>query len=174
MNAGKGGLVTIGVTNIVNPQKFYDSKTDSRYPDRTVHFAAYNYEQLRKIMKTRAQKAFRSNALEEGVISKIAAKVVQESGDARYAIDTLRVAGEIAINNEVEMVRKTHVDEALERIERDKVLEAVEKLNRGSASCTASFSTRLRLRKPGKSSISIRRSATSRTSRLSPRDGSAN
>jgi cell division control protein 6 len=48
-----------------------------------------------------------------------------EHGDARRALDLLRVAGELAERGEEEKIEKEHVDMAQDKIERDRVVETV-------------------------------------------------
>jgi cell division control protein 6 len=63
--------------------------------------------------------------LEPGVIEKCAALAAQEHGDARRALDLLRVAGELAERSCDEKVSLKHVDIAQEKIDMDRVLETV-------------------------------------------------
>lgn len=133
MNAGSGGLTVIGITNNVNVEELLSSKNVSRgYTKNTIHFSAYNAPQLKKILNARAEKAFKDQALDDGIISKISAYVAQEDGDARSAIQTLRMAGQLALEQERETVPRRFVDKARNQIEKDKVIEAVEKLPKQS------------------------------------------
>jgi cell division control protein 6 len=63
--------------------------------------------------------------LEPGVIEKCAALAAQEHGDARRALDLLRVAGELAERNFEEKIKMEHVDVAQEKIDLDRVIEIV-------------------------------------------------
>ena len=81
------------------------------------------YYLLQDILEQRAKKAFKQGSLSQGVISKCAAYAAREHGDARRAIDLLRVAGEIADRNNLSKVELEHIDEAEKRIERDRILE---------------------------------------------------
>lgn len=128
MNNSDGSLLIIGVTNNANITTQLDPKNRSRYADDAIQFSPYNANQLRQILTVRAEKAFKSHALEEGVVGKIAAQVAQGQGDARKAIRILRKAGKIAENNEFEKVRKKHVDEAKVRVERESVLQTAKNL----------------------------------------------
>jgi cell division control protein 6 len=78
---------------------------------------------LQDILRTRSSLAFAPNSLEPGVIEKCAALAAQEHGDARRALDLLRVAGELAERNCEEKVLIKHVDMAQEKIDIDRVLE---------------------------------------------------
>jgi cell division control protein 6 len=51
-----------------------------------------------------------------------------EHGDARRAVDLLRVAGELAERENAESIEDFHIREASKSIERDRVLEAIQSL----------------------------------------------
>ena len=63
--------------------------------------------------------------LNSGVIEKCAAYAAREHGDARRALELLRVAGEIAERKGQEAVMINNIDEAEEKIERDRILDIV-------------------------------------------------
>lgn len=88
-------------------------------------FSPYNALQLQDILRSRAELAFLPNVLEPGVIEKCAALAAQEHGDARKALDLLRVAGELAERNAEVKVTVNHVDTAQEKIDLDRVIETV-------------------------------------------------
>ena len=69
--------------------------------------------------------AFKKGVLNLGVIQKCAAYAARESGDVRRAIDLLRVAGELAERNNSKNISAIHIDEAKNKIERDKILDIV-------------------------------------------------
>ena len=70
--------------------------------------------------------AFKEGIVEDGVIAKCAAFAAREHGDARRALDLLRVAGELAERDGSKRILLKHIDEANEKIERDKILDVVE------------------------------------------------
>ena len=70
--------------------------------------------------------AFKEGIVEDGVVAKCAAFAAREHGDARRALDLLRVAGELAERKGSKKVLLVHIDEANEKIERDKILDIVE------------------------------------------------
>jgi cell division control protein 6 len=63
--------------------------------------------------------------LESGVIEKCAAYSAKEHGDARRALDLLRVAGEVAERKCSKSVKIEHIDEAEKKIENDMVLDII-------------------------------------------------
>jgi len=115
----------IGITNNLGFVESLDPRVKSSLSEEELIFPPYNALQLQDILKTRASLAFFSNTLEPGVVEKCAALAAQEHGDARRALDLLRVAGELAERNFEEKVTIKHVDLAQEKIDMDRVLETV-------------------------------------------------
>ncbi|MEM5778002.1 MAG: ORC1-type DNA replication protein [Candidatus Aenigmatarchaeota archaeon] len=115
----------IGITNNLSFIESLDPRVKSSLSEEELIFPPYNALQLQDILRTRANLAFAPDALEPGVIEKCAALAAQEHGDARRALDLLRVAGEIAERNCEEKVTISHVDAAQEKIDMDRVLEIV-------------------------------------------------
>jgi cell division control protein 6 len=88
-------------------------------------FAPYNALQIQDILRKRAEKAFKQDSLEKGIIEKCAAYAAREHGDARRALELLRVAGELAERKGLSKVRIDHLDEAEEKIEKERILEII-------------------------------------------------
>ncbi|MFQ5476911.1 MAG: Cdc6/Cdc18 family protein, partial [Nitrosopumilus sp.] len=80
-------------------------------------FTNYDVEQIKKILKERINEAFVDNSVEDAALNLCAASAAKEHGDARRAIDLLRVAGEIAERQQSEKVTKNHVEEASQKID---------------------------------------------------------
>ncbi|MCL7413100.1 MAG: cell division control protein Cdc6, partial [ANME-2 cluster archaeon] len=72
--------------------------------------------------------AFKQNALDETVTRLCAAFAAQEHGDARRALDLLRVSGEIAERSKSAIVEEKHVRSAQDKIEVDRIVEVVRTL----------------------------------------------
>ena len=85
----------------------------------------YNAEQLIDILRIRAELGFRSGALDDVVIPLCAALSAQEHGDARRAIDILRIAGEIAEGNGANKIEEMDVRKAFVKVENDMVLSLI-------------------------------------------------
>ncbi|MFB6147822.1 MAG: cell division control protein Cdc6, partial [Candidatus Nanohaloarchaea archaeon] len=75
---------------------------------------------LKKILQKRSPEAFQEGALEEGVISKAAAHIAQNDGDAREALRTIRKAGNLASTEGKETVSTEDVERARELLEANK------------------------------------------------------
>lgn len=115
----------IGITNSVDLVESMDPRVKSSLSEVEVVFPPYNAEQLRDILEARAREAFREGVLEAEVIPLCAALAARDHGDARRALDLLRVAGEIAERRGDSRVTRDHVMMAREEIERDRVADAV-------------------------------------------------
>jgi len=115
----------LGISNDLNFTDYMDSRVKSSLSEEEIIFPPYNAIELRKILKERTDKAFAEDLLADGVISKCSALAAQEHGDARRALDLLRVAGELSERSEADTIEKEHVDRAQSKIERDRVVETV-------------------------------------------------
>ena len=118
----------IGITNSVRLVDSLDPRVRSSLGEQTLVFSPYNAEQLKDILSQRAAMAFNEGALEEGVIPLCAALAAREHGDARRALDLLRVAAEIAEREGAPKVTEEHVMRARAEIERDKVSDVIRTL----------------------------------------------
>lgn len=118
----------ISIIGISNNSRFIDtidSRVKSSLSEESVLFPPYNALQLQDILRQRAKNAFKQNVLGQGVIEKCAAYSAKEHGDARRALDLLRVAGEVAERKCLKYVKIEHIDEAEKKIEHDMVLDII-------------------------------------------------
>lgn len=116
----------IGISNRLTFMDSLDSRVRSSLAEEEIVFSPYNALQLQDILRERAQNAFKEGVLNEGVIAKCAAYAAREHGDARRALDLLRVAGEIAERENSKNVALEHIDAANNKIEKDKMLSIIE------------------------------------------------
>jgi len=122
----KGQITIVGISNDVQFLDNIDPRVRSSLGEEEIIFPPYNAPQLQDILKKRSDLAFNENVLQEGVLAKCAAYAAREHGDARRALDLLRIAGEIAERNSEDKVTEKHIDEAREKIDKDKILEMIE------------------------------------------------
>ena len=115
----------IGISNDLSFKDFLDPRVLSSLSEEELVFPPYNAPQLCDILQQRAESAFVQNALDEGVIPLCAALAAQEHGDARRALDLLRVSGELADRADVERVTEVHVKMAQAKIENDSMIECI-------------------------------------------------
>jgi archaeal cell division control protein 6 len=119
----------IGIVGISNDLNFLDSldpRVRSSLGEEELIFPPYNALQLQEILGKRADAAFKKEVLEEGVIAKCAAYAAREHGDARRALDLLRISGELAERENKNRVSLAHVDMANEKVDRDKILDYIQ------------------------------------------------
>lgn len=120
--AGKIDSCKVGILAISNKISFKDSLDErvlSSLQEREFIFPPYDANQLREIMRHR-QDAFREGVLTDDVIPLAAAFAAQEHGDARKALDILRNAGELAKDDDSDVVREEHVRNAREKADIDR------------------------------------------------------
>ena len=116
----KGYLMCIvAISNNVMSDYEIDDRVRSRIGTSEVFFEPYTRQAVLAILKDRAAKAF-SQPVDSEILQYCADQSSQEHGDARRAIDLLRVAAEIA-GKRGEKISKMHVDTALARLQRDRV-----------------------------------------------------
>ncbi len=115
----------IGISNDLLFTDELDPRIKSSLSEEEIVFPPYNAVQLQDILRDRATVAFKENVIGEGVIEKCAAYAAREHGDARRALELLRVAGEIAERKASKKVEIHHIDEAEEKIERDRLVDMV-------------------------------------------------
>ena len=115
----------IGVSNDLMFTDHIDPRIKSSLSEEEIVFPPYNAIQLQKILKQRAKLAFHDNVVESGVIEKCAAYAAREHGDARRALELLRVSGELAERKGGVKISVQFIDQAEEKIERDRVVDIV-------------------------------------------------
>ena len=121
----KAKILIIGITNDLNFVENLDPRVRSSLGEVEMVFPPYDAEQLYTILKQRADIAFQPGAIDDGVLSYCAAIAAQEHGDARRALDLLRVAGEIAEMTGSQRVDIEHVKRAMKEIEEGKIYHSV-------------------------------------------------
>lgn len=115
----------IGISNDLMFTEYLDPRIKSSLSEEELIFPPYNAPQIQDILNSRSKKAFRENVIEDGVIEKCAAYAAREHGDARRALELLRVAGEIAERSGANKLKIKYLDEAEEKIEKDKIVDVV-------------------------------------------------
>jgi cell division control protein 6 len=118
-------LTLIGISNNLSFIESLDSRVRSSLSEEEIVFPPYNATQLRDILSVRAAQAFATRALSPGVIAKCAALAAQEHGDARKALDLLRVSGEMAEREGKPAVSERHVDAAQKKLDTDRFMETM-------------------------------------------------
>jgi cell division control protein 6 len=121
----KSQICIVGISNNLTFLDELDPRVRSSLSEEEILFHPYNALQIQDILNQRAKMAFKEGVLQEGVISKCAAFAAKEHGDARRALDLLRVAGELAERDGSKKIFLKYIDEANEKIEKDKILDII-------------------------------------------------
>ncbi len=121
----KTQISIVGISNNLTFLDEIDPRVRSSLSEEEVVFPPYNAVQLQDILKKRADQSFKPGVIDDGVISKCAAFAAREHGDARRALDLLRVAGEIAERSGSNKILLKHIDLANSKIEKDKILDII-------------------------------------------------
>ncbi|MCQ2056117.1 MAG: orc1/cdc6 family replication initiation protein [archaeon] len=118
----------IGVSNNLKFLELLKPKTKSSLGGESMVFHPYSRKQLEDILNERAKGIFEENALESSVIPLCAAYASRNDGDARVAIDLLRISADIAERNGDSSISEAHVKSARNSMEMDIINEAVKSL----------------------------------------------
>lgn len=136
-------LSVVAISNDTKMMESVGSRALSSFTPEDVHFDDYDANQLQSILRRRKD-AFYDDVLEDDVIPLAAAFAAQTHGDARKAIDLMRVAGELAEREGDRSVREEHVRKAQDKVEKNRVLEVVRGISTQKKLCmyaTASVAT---------------------------------
>jgi len=117
-------LSVVAISNDTKMMEEVGSRALSSFTPEDVHFDDYDAMQLKSILRRR-EDAFHDGVLSDDVIPLAAAFAAQTHGDARKAIDLMRVAGELAEREGADRVREQHIRSAQDKVEKNRVLEVV-------------------------------------------------
>ncbi|MDH5430559.1 MAG: AAA family ATPase [Nitrosopumilus sp.] len=116
----QGSLTLVGISNDLTFKERLDPRVISSLGEEEIVFTNYDVEQIKKILEERINESFVANSVDEPALNLIAALAGGEHGDARRAIDLLRVSGELAERQQSEKVTVEHVREASQKMEENK------------------------------------------------------
>jgi len=123
-----GRTSIIGISNDLRFKEFLDPRVLSSLSEEEIVFRPYDAAELQDILWRRAQVAFSEGALLDSAVALCAALAAAEHGDARRALDLLRVAGELAEREGADCVSEDNVRQAEKRVEHDRIVEVLENL----------------------------------------------
>ncbi len=109
----------IGISNSLTFKDKLDPRVKSSLSEEELVFNPYTIEQLKQILLDRCKLAFYDDVVPSGVINLCAAIAGRETGDARKAIDLLRVAAEIAERSMTMKISEEHIRHAQKKIDSD-------------------------------------------------------
>jgi len=120
-----GRTSIVGISNDLRFKEFLDPRVLSSLSEEEIVFRPYDAAELQDILWERAQMAFFEGVLLDGAVGLCAALAAAEHGDARRALDLLRVAGELAEREESSCVTEDHVRQAEKMVEHDRIAEVL-------------------------------------------------
>jgi archaeal cell division control protein 6 len=118
----------IGISNDLRLKEFLDPRVFSSLSEEEMIFRPYDAGELHNILLERSKLSFNEGSLSEAALNVCSALAAAEHGDARRALDLLRVAGEVAERQGAETITEEHVKEAEKNIEHNRVVEALKNL----------------------------------------------
>ena len=121
----KSQISIVGISNDIMFVDNLDPRVRSSLSEEEIIFPPYNALQIQSILRQRAELAFNKDVLEQGVIEKCAAYAARDHGDARRALELLRVAGEVVDRKNEKKIKVEHIDEAEEKIDRNRIVDIV-------------------------------------------------
>jgi cell division control protein 6 len=118
----------IGISNDLAFTDMLDPRVQSRLSPIDVVFPPYNASQLEDVLRPRAARGIKEDALDDAVIPLCAALAAKEDGDARRALDLLRISVQQAEQSESEQVGINHVRQAQNQLEFDQITPTIQNL----------------------------------------------
>lgn len=118
-------ICVVGISNNLTFLDELGPRVKSSLSEEEIVFPPYNALQLQEILSKRAKDVFKEGVLHEGVLAKCAAFAARDHGDARRALDLLRIAGELAERDGSKKVLLKYIDKANNKIEKDKILDVI-------------------------------------------------
>jgi archaeal cell division control protein 6 len=123
-----GFFTIIGISNDLKFKDELDPRVLSSLGEEELVFPPYTTEELRTILTARAKIAFKPGVVSSAILNLCAALAGSEHGDARRAVDLLRVAGEIAEREGIHQVTEDCIRRASERVESNRIEDALRSL----------------------------------------------
>ncbi len=123
-----GFLSLVGISNDLKFKEGLDPRVLSSLSEEELVFPPYTVDELRQILTERANTAFKPSAASTAAINLCAAMAGSEHGDARRAIDLLRIAGEVAEREGLKEIDDSCIRRASDKMEHDRVEEAIRSL----------------------------------------------
>jgi cell division control protein 6 len=124
----KSKVAIVGISNDLRLKEFLDPRVFSSLSEEEMVFRPYDASELRNILLERSKLSFFEGCLTEAALSICSALAAAEHGDARRALDLLRVAGEVAERDASKIITEDHVRDAEKHIEHSRVVDALKNL----------------------------------------------
>ena len=121
-------ICLIGISNDTKFTTLLDPRVRSRMGEEALIFPPYNAIQIENILKQRASIAFKDDVIDPLVLSFCSSRAAQEHGDARKALNLLRISAEIAEREGEDTVTVDYVIKAKNIMEQDLIRNLVSTL----------------------------------------------
>lgn len=123
-----GLLSVIGISNDLNFKEYLNPRVLSSLSEEEIVFPPYTAEEIKSILQERAKIAFEKESISQAAINLCSALAGSEHGDARRAVDLLRIASEVAERENANILEEKHIRSAVQKIEKDRVYDALNSL----------------------------------------------
>ena len=124
----KGRCSIIGISNDLHFTQHLDPRVSSRLSQEDIVFHPYVATEIQNILNERAEMGIKAGVLDDGVIKLCSALAAQEHGDARRALDLLRISVQKAEQRSQNRVDTKHVRLAQSQLEYDQVTPVIKTL----------------------------------------------
>ena len=118
----------VGLSNDLKFTEFLDPRVKSSLGEENMIFPPYDAGELQDILDQRVGIALKPDSIDGEVVPLCSALAAQEHGDARRALDLLRMSAELAERSKSPKITKKHVKLAQNKIEIDRIIEVVRTL----------------------------------------------
>ena len=118
----------IGISNDLNFTQQLDPRVTSRLSQEDLVLHPYGAPEIQDILSERVNTGLREDVIEEGVLELCSALAAQEHGDARRALDLLRISVQKAEQRSQKTVDRRHVRLAQSQLEYDQVTPVLKTL----------------------------------------------
>ena len=125
---GNARCCIIGISNDLHFTQQLDPRVNSRLSQEDLVFHPYGALEIQDILNERVETGLREDVLEGGVLELCAALAAQEHGDARRALDLLRISVQKAEQRAQARVDPKHVRLAQSQLEYDQVTPVLKSL----------------------------------------------
>jgi len=124
----KAKVSIVGISNDLKFTEFLDPRVKSSLGEENLIFPPYDAGELQDILNQRVHIALKNDVIDGDVVPLCSALAAQEHGDARRALDLLRMSAELAERSKALKITKKFVKLAQNKIEIDRIMEVVRTL----------------------------------------------
>ena len=120
-----GSLSLVGVSNDLTFKERLDPRVISSLSEEEIVFPGYTTNEIKEILEDRIRTTFEENVVSPGALNLCASMSCREHGDARLAINLLRVAARITQEND-KVITDEHIRLADQKIDVDAESQVLE------------------------------------------------